>query len=129
MNKVSVIVAALALSCAFAACKKKEDKAADPPKADTTTTAPPPGSVQPTPPPAPVGDLPEECARHKASADRFGSCEKLPADVRAGVKSSWAMMTRSIAGYDKMSADDQATAKKNCAMAADALKAFEKDCP
>lgn len=128
------VVTALALSLAFAACKKTEDKAADPPKVDTTTTAPPSGSAPSgsapaATPPAAADGLPEECARHKAFADRFATCEKLAPDVRAGVKSSWVMMTRSLAGYDKMSAADQATAKANCTKAADALKMFEKDCP
>jgi hypothetical protein len=119
------LAVAIALSLAFAACKKKEDKVADPPKTDTTTTAPS-GSA---PAPAATPGLPEECARHKALAERFGNCEKLAPDARAGVKSSWAMMTRSLAGYDTMSAADQATAKQNCTTAADALQAFEKDCP
>ena len=121
MNK---LLAVLALSLAFTGCKKKEDKVADPPKVETTA----PSGSAPTAPVA-AGGLPEECARHKALAERFGACEKLAADVRSGVKSSWAMMTRSLAGYEKMSADEQAAAKKNCTTAADALMAFDKDCP
>jgi hypothetical protein len=115
------LLAVLALSLLLTACNKKEEKVADPPKVETTT----PAVATPPAAPAAAGDLPEACAKFKALAEKLGACEKLPDDVRQGVRSSWTMMTKSL----KMGGEDAATQNANCTKAHDALKMLEKDCP
>jgi hypothetical protein len=132
MKKLTTLLGVVALSTTFAVagCKKKEDQVA--PAAKAAEPAPPPAETPPAPTPAaevkPVegqpaagetaNNLPPECADYKATIEKLGSCEKVPAAQRDQLKQTLDKDLMALTAPDA----DKVKAASNCKTAMDAIK-------
>jgi hypothetical protein len=131
MTKLKILCAIAAMSATFGAagCKTKNTENRDQPAAKPAETlptpAPKPDEAKPdeakpdVAKPMATTELPAACAEYKASVDKLASCDKLPADVKTSLKTSY---DQAAASWTTTPADGMTKLGESCKTAADAVK-------